>query len=336
VIAAAHRHGYDDVTLKWDISTSQTVVARLIELPGQGEMRSSGRSRKLFAERDAYSKGWQHLLGDRHTMIVYSTLIDRDRLIRRLEVQAHFGNDGIDNLCAVEDFKPRYDGLIRRMAVYGVLPVEEPRVVRVDPAVDVVYPDERDGQKALEAVKAARWPKGWYTEYAGAPPYTTVNVKSRGGSTKARVYCRNTKEKVDAPRWGKLRYEVQHRYDWASSFPVTVLENPVFGSLMWGHVFGAGQASGKVTRYASEELAMNLIEKVALGEMGYAQYERMNAFLTAERLGLVDKAYTPEQARSRRREAKLLGLSAADVEYPDFDESLDEILAPARAAWAVA
>lgn len=335
MIASVRSYGYDDVTLKWDVSTPCRAMARLVELPGQGEIRSTGRSRKLLAERDSYGQ-WQHLLGDRIVALVHSVLLKDDRLVRRLEVQAHFGPDGIDNLCRVEDIGQRYHALIQRMALYGVLPPEDPRVVRIDPAVDMSYPNPEDGHRVLEAVKAARWPNGWYTEYAGSPPYTTVYVKSRGGSVKARVYCRNTKERNGEQRFGRLRFEVQQRFDWSAAHPVERLENPVFPQIVWESVFGVGKASGKVTRHGSEELAMNLIERVRLGEIGYAQYERMNAYLMAERLGVVDQAYTTELARTRRREAARLGLSAADVELPEFDESLDELLAPARSVWAAA
>lgn len=323
------------MTLRWDISTPSAVVARLQELPGQGEMRSSGRSRKLLADRDAYGD-WNHLLGHKFVAIVYSTMLRDERLVRRLEVQAHFGPEGIDNLCPVSEFPFHYQSLLERMALFGVLPPDDPRVVRVDPAVDMTYATPEDGQRVIEAIKSARWPNGWYTEYSGAPPYTTVYVKSRGGSVVARVYCRNTKERNDEPRFGRLRFEVQQRADWAHSFPVGALEVPVMAEAIWGAVFGSGRASGKVTRYRSEELAMNLIDRVRVGQLSYAQYERMNAYLMAERLGVVDQAYTPELARTRKREAKELGLSAADIETPELDESLDELLAPARSAWVAA
>ena len=44
----------------------------------------------------------------------------------------------------------------------------------------------------LEALRYARWPYGWYAEFQGAPPYTTVAIKSKTKIV-GRVYCRNTK-----------------------------------------------------------------------------------------------------------------------------------------------
>jgi hypothetical protein len=323
------------VCVRWDISDPQAVVGRLQELPGQGSMTRTGR--KLFAERDGFGK-WQHLLGPRHSLITYTHAppSKENILIRRLEVQAHLGPEGEDDLCSVESFGPRWHDLEKRMAVMGVLPATMPRVVRIDPAVDVVYDDPQDGYRSLEALRFARWPRSWYAEWQGPPPYTTVAIKS-GTRTIGRAYCRNKKLKNGEPVWGKIRYEAEHRSQWPQGLPVEHLESPAAPEIYWGWVFGEGQASGKVTRLKSEVVAVNLIEKVVLGEIGYAQFERMNAYLTAERLGLVHRAYTPEQARTRRREAKELGLSAVDAEYLDpceFDESLDEVLAVPRSAWA--
>ncbi len=50
------------------------------------------------------------------------------------------------------------------MAMVGVLPVEDPVYVRVDPAVDVVYEDPQEGREALEGLRRARWANGWHAE----------------------------------------------------------------------------------------------------------------------------------------------------------------------------
>lgn len=113
-------------------------------------------------------------------------------LIRRLEVQAHLGDEGEDDLCPVEEFPARWARLQRFMAMTGVLPVEEPSYVRVDPAVDVTFSDPQEGQCVLEGLRYARWPRGWHAEFQGPPPYTTVAVK-QGTHTVGRAYCRNTK-----------------------------------------------------------------------------------------------------------------------------------------------
>jgi hypothetical protein len=64
---------------------------------------------------------------------------------------------------------------------------------------------------------------------------------------------------------------------------------------------------------------MKLIERVALGEITTVQYEQLSAFLTAERLGLVEKAYSRETARRRRSLAGALGVSAGDADADDLD-----------------
>jgi hypothetical protein len=104
--------------------------------------------------------------------------------------------------------------------------------------------------------------------------------------------------------------------------------------MFWSAVFGAGKASGRVTRLAKEVEAMKLIERVQLGEITFAQYERMSAFLEAERLGQADRVYPAGTRRSRQREARELGLAPADADVVELDESLDELLAVPRSTWA--
>ena len=53
--------------------------------------------------------------------------------------------------------------------------------------------------------------------------------------------------------------------------------------MFWSAVFGVGRAPGRVTRLSREVEAMRLIERVGLGEITSAQYERMTAFDTANR-----------------------------------------------------
>jgi hypothetical protein len=48
------------------------------------------------------------------------------------------------------------------------------------------------------------------------------------------------------------------------------LANPIACGIFCGALFGAGTASGRVTRLAKEVEAMKLIERVQLGDIGYA------------------------------------------------------------------
>src|SRR4051794_10659465 len=186
-----------------------------------GSLTQPGRT--LFASKDRFGK-WDHFLGPRHVMLAY-VVQPKGEQIRRLEVQAHLGPEGEDDLCPVEEFAARFHDLRRRMGLFGVLPSEEPRVVRVDVAVDVEYGNPQDGLKALEGLRFARWPKSWYAEWQGPPPFTTVAVKA-GTKTVARAYCRNSKLRNGRDRWGKIRFEREHRFPWATARPVVELERP--------------------------------------------------------------------------------------------------------------
>lgn len=323
--------GWHDIYLRWDISTPEAVVGRLQGLPAQGPALSVA-GRRLYAERDRFGR-WSHLLGSRHVLLSWTVETATHGLIRRLELQAHLGDEGEDDLCPPSEFDARWLGLQRRMAVVGVLPVTDPRYVRVDPAVDVVFDDPSDGWKVLEVLRHARWPRGWYATFEGPPPYTTVAIKARSKIV-GRAYCRNSKLRNGRPRWGKLRFEAEQRFQWASARGVEELANPVAAGMFWSSVFGAGKASGRVTRFAKEVEAMKLIERVQLGEISFSQYERMTAFLEAERLGQADRVYPASTRRSRQREARELGLAPADADVVELDESLDELLAVPRATWA--
>lgn len=125
--------GWHDTYFRWDLSTPQRVVGRLEQLPGQGSLRRPGK--KLYAERDRFGK-WQHLLGPQHVLLSYTVDIPTHELIRCLELQAHLGDAGEDDLCAVHQFSSRWLVVQHLMATVGVLPPEEPVYVRVDPAVD--------------------------------------------------------------------------------------------------------------------------------------------------------------------------------------------------------
>lgn len=322
--------GWHDTYFRWDISTPQRVVSRLEQLPGQGSLAQPGK--KLYAERDRFGK-WQHLLGSENVLLSYTVATPKLGIIRRLEVQAHLGDSGEDDLCAPSNFEQRWEKLQLFMAMAGVLPPEDPVCVRIDAAVDVGYRDTREGQRVLEALRFARWPGRWYAEWQGPPPYTTVAIK-KGRNTIGRVYCRNTKLRNGGARWGKLRFESEHRFTWRGARPLDDLRTETAAGVFWGSIFGQGQAAGTVTRIEREVQSMKLIERVQLGEITAAQFEQLTGFLDAERLGLTDRVYKPETARRRRALAKDLGVSPADAEVEPLDVSLDELLEVPRSAWA--
>lgn len=97
--------GWHDVCVRWDISTPQAVVRRLQELPGYGDLTRPGK--KLFAERDRFGK-WQHLLGPQNVLLAYVVDVAKKERVRRLELQAHLGDEGEDDLCPPSQFLQRW------------------------------------------------------------------------------------------------------------------------------------------------------------------------------------------------------------------------------------
>jgi hypothetical protein len=323
--------GWHDTYFRWDLSTTQAVVERLGRLDAVGPPLSQP-GRRLYAERDRFGS-WRHLLGPQNVLISYTVDSPSHGLIRRLELQAHLGESGEDDLCAVDQFSTRWQRLQTFMAMAGVLPPEEPRYVRADSAVDIRLHDPQDGWRLLEALRFARWPNRWHAEFQGPPPYTTVAVKS-GTKTVGRAYCRNTKLRNGEPRWGKIRLEREQRFQWKDQRDVAELASARTASTFWRSVFGQGAPAGRVTRIEREVQTVKLSERVQLGEITASQFEQLTGFLDAERLGLTDRIYKPETARRRRVLARELGVSANDALTEPLDESLDELLSIPRSAWA--
>jgi hypothetical protein len=79
---------------------------------------------------------------------------------------------------------------------------------------------------------------------------------------------------------------------------------------------------------------LTLTQRVRLGEMTAAQFERMSGFLDAERRGVAREVYSDRLYSERRREARSLGLSVNDVGQEPVDLDLGDLLEPARGVWA--
>jgi hypothetical protein len=82
-----------------------------------------------------------------------------------------------------------------------------------------------------------------------------------------------------------------------------------------------------------EEQVLTLAQRVRLGEMTAAQFERMSGFLDAERLGVAREIYSDRLYSERKREARKLGLSVNDVGQEPVDLNLGELLETARDVW---
>jgi hypothetical protein len=213
--------------------------------------------------------------------------------------------------------------------------------VRVDVAVDVRYPSASAGRAVIDALRSQRLSHGHYVQEYGNP-VTTVAQKRKSGKTVARCYCRNsspTAKLETGPMYGLLRFEVEKHFPAAGDRRIMPeqLESPAFARMLWEERFGTPNPSGggtKLSRIAREVQTVKLADRVQLGEMGYAQFERMTAFLDAERLGIADRIYSTETLSRRRREARSLGLVANDALYEPQELDLDDLLSAPRAAFA--
>lgn len=119
--------------------------------------------------------------------------------------------------------------------------------------------------------------------------------------------------------------------EWWADF---CFQGNVAAAMIWEARYGEEQVDGRVTRLSREEQVLTLTQRVRLGEMTAAQFERMSGFLDAERLGVAREIYSDRLYSERRREARALGLSVNDVGQEPVDLDLGELLRPARSVWA--
>jgi hypothetical protein len=216
----------------------------------------------------------------------------------------------------------------RRMAMLGWSSYEIPYVRRYDVAVDAVCSSEA-GRNLLDGLASVRLPNGLRTETVGRER-STVYFKARvRNRVLARSYCRNLKRREGEP-FGEIRLESQHLFG-PEEVPLESLVTTRAAKALWEMRFGG--LSSRVSRLPEGAALLTLREKVMLGEMGYAQAERMNAFLVAERLGVAHELYPPPVLRARRREARDLGLAATDPGLEGVDLELGDLLQPFASAF---
>jgi|SRR5581483_9957244 len=308
--------GYDDVSLGFDLEGSALSLTRVREMSG----RDFGTSKRL-----GYEASWgkfENLLGRSYATFKSDT--------NRLYVQWKPADEG--ELLRPDEFEPRFRDLKRRMAVVGLESFERVWVTRLDVSVDLACAPE-DGKALLDGLEAARLPRGQRVTTDGQPRSTVYFRPRVSDDVLARAYCRNLKMRVGLP-FGKIRLEAVQRFkpkEWWADY---CFKGNVAAAMIWEGRYGTDQVDGRVTRLSREEQVLTLTQRVRLGEMTAAQFERMSGFLDAERLGVAREIYSDRLYSERRREARELGLSVNDVGQEPVDLDLGELMRPAREVWA--
>jgi hypothetical protein len=309
-------YGYDDLSLGFDLNGSGLTLHREREMPG----REFGISKRLGSE-GSFGK-FENLLGRSYATFKSDT--------NRLYVQWKPVEPG--ELLRPMDFEEKFRGLERRLAVMGIESFERVWATRLDVSVDLICAPE-DGKALLAGLEAARLPRGQRVTVDGQPRSTVYFRPRASDDVLARSYCRNLKTRTGPP-FGKIRLEAVQRFkpkEWWVDF---CFQGVAGGAVIWEGRFGKDQVDGRVTRLSREEQVLTLTQRVRLGEMTAAQFERMSGFLDAERLGVARDIYNDRMYSERRREARELGLSVKDVGQEPVDLDLGELLRPARDVWA--
>lgn len=298
------RYGVDDITLGFEMNGLRSVSARLDELPG--EQRGRG---KMLGHRTSFGQ-WAHLLGRSAAFWRSET--------KRLYVQAKLAPEG--ELCPPGEVMAAAAALIERMESAALASWERPWVTRVDVAVDASC-DPSEGKLLLDGLEAARLPNAWRTTSAGTPRSTVYFRAAGSENVVGRAYCRNLKVGRGAP-FGLIRLEAQQRWDPKAKSLVTVA-SPPFLAHLWRSRFG-GLAS-RVIRVPADVQASELGLRMKQGELRYGEAERLNLFLSLERLGLAVECYPASIYTSRRRQAAKLGYGANDGK-PALEVELGDLL----------
>ncbi|HVU77353.1 MAG TPA: hypothetical protein VHC67_07210 [Gaiellaceae bacterium] len=308
-------YGYDDITLGFELTGSALSLQKIREMEG----RDNGPSKIL-----GYEASWgkfENLLGRSFSKFIWDT--------KRLYVQ--WKPAARNELLRPCEFEAQFRDLEKRLAVVGIETWEPVWVTRLDVSVDLLC-DPEDGKALLDGLEAARLPRGQRITVDGQPRSTVYFRPRVSNDVLARAYCRNLRTRTGAP-FGKIRLEAVQRFkpkEWWADY---CFKGDVAAAMIWEARYGNEQVDGRVTRLSREVQVLTLTQRVRLGELTAAQFERMSGFL-AERLGVAREIYSDRLYSERRREARELGLSVNDVGQEPIDVDLGELLKQARKVWA--
>lgn len=307
------RFGYDDLSIGFDLN-------------GSG---SAERLRKFDSRATSFGLrlGTEASYGKFENMLGRSASIWNPKT-NRLYVQWKPAAPG--ELLDPDHFSAEFLKLQERMAVIGVESFEPSWVTRMDVAVDLEC-EPAAGKLLLDALSSVRLGGGNRVTTDGDPRSTVYFRPPVSDDVLARSYCRNLKTRQGLP-FGLIRLEAVQRFDPQQWWTRYLDNGRVAAGVIWEARYG--KLSGKVRRFPREVQVVKLAALVKMGEIGPREFERMTAFLDAERLGLSPEIYSPSQLSERRREAKRLGLSPNDVDDEPVDLDLGELLKPAQAVWA--
>jgi hypothetical protein len=307
VAFSAVRFGVDDISLGFEFGGLRSAQKLLEEMPGAEQ--TSG---KVLGHRTQMGK-WAHLLG--RSRAVYRSESTR------LYVQAKLADP--NELCAPDRVAGAVAELVARLEAMGLASWQEPWVTRLDVAVDATCAPE-DGKRLLDALEAARLPRAWRTTSVGVPRSTVYFKAAKSENVLARSYCRNLRLKKGRP-FGLIRLEAQQRWGPRETMLAAAASPPFIGRV-WRSRFA--ELTSQVTRVPDDVQASRLGELMRRGELRHGAAERMNLFLSLERLGRAVECYPPKVYAARRREAVQLGLAASDEGQPALDICLGELLRP--------
>ncbi len=300
------RYGVDDMTLGFDLSGLRSTAALLEEMPGAA--RVSG---KMLGYRTQWGS-WAHPLGRSVAIWKPET--------KRLYVQAKLVAEGA--LCRPEDVAGAVKRLVGELESIGVASWDDPWVTRLDVAVDATC-EPAEGKLLLDALEAARPPRGWRVTTAGTPRSTVYFRAARSERVMGRAYCRNLRLRRGQP-FGQIRLEAQQRWGPRETSLATAT-SPPFLAHLWRSRYGG--LSAHVTRVPDDVQALELAMKMKSGELRHGEAERLHFFLCLERQGVAVECYRPAVYAARRREAAKLGYAANDGK-PVLEVYLSDLLRP--------
>jgi hypothetical protein len=188
---------------------------------------------------------------------------------------------------------------------WGISPAREPECRRLDVAVTLEFASSSQGVAFMSAVAQVPFPRQ-KLEVIGTPPETIYGLTLRRARRVWRCYDYGNHRQT-APRGRQIRLEDPWRPSYSDMPFVSTLGAKFVRERFWRR-FEPLLVAPSIQTVKGADLLEELVARKRRGEIEYRSFERMFSYLSAESHGLDRDVYGKEERKTRRREARRLGL----------------------------
>ncbi len=301
--------GIDDITLGLEMRGSRCIT-RAMELAKEGRATRYG----------------QFQLGHEGEFGKFYNLLNRQFITwspksSRLYIQAKLAEKG--ELTPVGLLQDAVQGLLKKLAILGVVSYEEPFVTRLDVTADGYFENPAIGKALLGAMLSVRLP-GQLVARPWGIPMTTIYHSLPSGKVQARCYCRAAKT-GEGSTYSLIRLEREKK--WEPGEQVLRDLTPDVCKAIWDrHFLAVVPESGRCSVLSEEALLMELRDRIKEGSITHSGAERVFLYSKADQLGLVEEIYPARTLAERRREVRRFGVKLESEELEGLDFAFGDLL----------